>query len=816
MLLRFHLFLSFIVVLSIPLLAQQSAYNGPNNIPGIIEAENFDAGGEGVAYHDNEPGQVAAVSDYRTATDPDVEVEAKADRSNGHIIGWTKEGEWYEYTITATEADNYIFYLQATGRNVNTKGFRLLLDEVAMGGDIELTPASDWFSDWQEYEVSMPVTAGDHVLRLEIFSDSEFAINVDYIRVVSASEADDVPLSVTSLINNNAVLQRNELVNVWGKGNPGNEVSITPEWADPVTVTVAEDSTWRAKIATGEAGGPYTLSVADATRSFNFNNLLLGEVWLCAGQSNMAMPMQGWGAGGTITNAEAEIAAANFPDIRQFDVRRDAAYTPLTQVTGGWRICDPTQVRSFSATAYFFARELHQELNVPVGVIVASRGDSKAQAWTNAGYLTDIPGFENLAAELISSENGNGPYTITNLFENSQFNAPGTLFNGTIAPLLPYTIKGFIWYQGETDSGNPEIYREVLGGMIQSWRDEAGIEELPFHFVQITPLQTYDNNGTDSEELREAQFFVDQDLANTEMAVGLDAGDQFQIHPSNKQAIGKRLGLAALKRQYGQDDLVYTGPIYTRTDFNDGKAFLNFELNGSALSLTGPGNFEIAGRNGNFVPATASINGDQIEVFAAAITEPTQVRYAWANWMEPSLFNTEGLPSSSFSTYTAFLFSDDFMVDQETKVVSLPSDATAISIADFLGRIAPVSGASPRVVNAAGEDVTNGTLLGTYSVIVTMDNGQDERTYTIAFNGTTPTIDPALRNLEIYPNPLANQLTLHNLKPDLTIRLVSLAGKLLHTQQSTGTSLSIDTSSLPAGAFLLLVEGGGSYRLIKE
>lgn len=455
-------------------------------------------------------------------------------------------------------------------------------------------------------------------------------------------------LSVTNLIKQNAVLQRNTNVNIWGEGTPGNLVTITLGNENSVTTKISDKGSWSVKIPTGDAGGPYTLNIKDKTKTYNFGGILLGEIWLCSGQSNMGMPMKGWGAGGTIVNASQEISAANFPKIRVFRVAKKASYLQEKEVFGEWVICNPDNVKHFSATAYFFARELYKELNVPIGVIVAARGNSKGEAWTSSNSLTAINGFENVMADLeIAKQTPNtGKYKIDHINNGQQgFNTPGAIYNGMIYPVTPYTIKGVTWYQGENNSGDGIQYRDILRNLITEWRTAFKNVNMPFYIAQITPYEY--NVNAKSQEVREAQFLA-QNIPDVGTAVLLDTGERKQIHPSKKQEAGMRLAFWALAKQYNQN-VAYSGPTYISSEFENGKGILKFSHN-KGLKITGDGNFEIAGENGDFKKANAIVKNGTIELTSSTVPNPTQARYAWFNWVEATLFNGDNLPASSFRT----------------------------------------------------------------------------------------------------------------------------------------------------------------------
>ncbi|AUP79837.1 sialate O-acetylesterase [Flavivirga eckloniae] len=450
-------------------------------------------------------------------------------------------------------------------------------------------------------------------------------------------------LTVTNLVKNNAVLQRNTDANIWGEGKPGNTVTIKLGSGNNITTTIASNGKWSVKIPTGNAGGPYDLTIGDATKTYTFSGILLGEVWLCSGQSNMDMPMKGWD-NQPITNGPTEIANANFPNIRLFKVPLKPSYDRETSVGGNWAVCNPNSVKNFSAVAYFFAKEIHQKLNVPVGIIVASRGNSRGECWTTANSLTSVVGFENVIADLNVARQtpSEGKYRIFNI--QGGFITPEALYNGMIHPVTPYTIKGVNWYQGESNTHDPNQYKGVLKHLISAWRSEFNNPNMPFYFAQIAPWNYTDKA---SQELRETQFLA-QSIPNTGMASLLDVGDFEKIHPPKKQQVGQRLAYWALAKQYGEN-IVFSGPKFRSATFSNGKGILEFDY-ADGIKLTNGNNFEIAGSDGNFVTANAIVNNGKIEVSASSVPNPTQARYGWSNFVQGSLFNGANMPSSSFRT----------------------------------------------------------------------------------------------------------------------------------------------------------------------
>ncbi len=350
---------------------------------------------------------------------------------------------------------------------------------------------------------------------------------------------------------------------------------------------------------------------------------MVGEVWVCSGQSNMEM-----GVGGCNRGRE-EIAAANYPDLRLFKVAQAKASQPAADLHGAWAPCGPDNVGGFSAVAYFFGRRLHQELDVPVGLIDTSWGGTPAEFWTSRKTLSETPGLGPLAQGESSC-----------------------LYNGMIAPLVPYAIRGAIWYQGESNVDRAYQYRTLLPAMIANWRADWGQGSFPFGIVQLAPFRYGGQNPANCAELWEAQLMTAQSVPDTGLAVTTDIGDPKNIHPKNKQEVGRRLALWALAKVYGRS-LAYSGPIYQSMAVEGDKIRLRFDHAGGGLAaadgkpLT---DFAIAGADQKFVPATAAIDGQTIVVRAGEVAHPVAVRYAWRDDAAPNLANKAGLPASPFRT----------------------------------------------------------------------------------------------------------------------------------------------------------------------
>ncbi len=626
--------------------------------------------------------------------------------------------------------------------------------------------------------------------------------------LLSAAEAAEL----NPIFQNNAVLQCDARVPIWGTARDGEAVTVS--FAEQSVSTIAENGAWKVWLDPMEPNAAAQTLTVSGDNLTQIENILVGEVWIASGQSNMERHLGLAPGQKPIDNYEQEIADANYPEIRQFFVEHVKAYEPQDTLAGSWSVCSPDTVENFSAVAYFFARDLFRERQVPIGIVHASWGGTPAEAWTSEDGFRDLPEFSDALAEvhqfaanpelatlkqhaqqrewleqidpmwpsngdagiptMDTSEwravdvpayvedsgfpdfdgiiwyqrsfelpaNWNGEdvelhlgsideYDTTWINEHrigmtsgssaprvysvpGDFLKPGlnvitvrvfdilfsgglcggddtmlllysakgseetlplsgswkcqtsttresigwppaqffdiptdpiVLYNAMIHPLVPYALRGVIWYQGEANVGRERQYQKLFPALIADWRSKWGQGDFPFLFVQIAPFV-----GT-SPEIREAQLKTEQSTPNTAIAVALDAGDANDIHPSHKQPVGARLALAARALAYGED-IEYSGPIYQSMEVTNGQAVLTFSHVGSGLvakdgELTG---FTIAGPDKVFHPAEAQIVGETIVVNAPEVPSPTAVRYAWASVPEANLYNKEGLPASSFRT----------------------------------------------------------------------------------------------------------------------------------------------------------------------
>ena len=656
------------------------------------------------------------------------------------------------------------------------------------------------------------------------------------IIVVSCSKPSLPILELPALIGEGMVLQQNSDVVLWGEINPNRKIEITTSWGIRERVKADKEGNWSANIKTQGAGGPFEIAFQTSDTSTIVNDVYLGEVWLCSGQSNMEMTLTGWPPSDSINNSEEEIANADFPLIRLFNVARSTSAKPLTSCVGSWSVCSPETAQNYSATAYFFGRELHQKLNVPIGLITSSWGGTPAESWTSGEFVkeipaysdilesldiaeiqydslmvwmerlptlpidmdntdfyanlnyndealasvdfddsswdvltvpsfwesTKLPGFDGvvwyrkkfevpaslsgaqmtlylgaiddmdetfingqkigatmesgkwkeernytipagllvegenvLAVRVVDNMGGGGIYgdeeislknksgksiklegewkyfpaaeIISNKIyfytdeENFSsrpevsfsFNAytPTALYNAMIHPLIPYTIQGAIWYQGEANVGRGFEYRSLFPAMIECWRSVWNQGDFPFYFVQIAPFDYGEKEKSQTAELREAQFMT-LDLPNTGMAVTMDIGNPENIHPANKQDVGKRLALWAMAKDYGFDSIAYSGPLYKSISIEGSKAIVRFNYVDGGLITKGADltHFEIAGKDQMYHAAKAVIEDETVVVTSDKVTEPVAVRYGWSATAEPNLFNAAGLPASPFRT----------------------------------------------------------------------------------------------------------------------------------------------------------------------
>lgn len=490
-----------------------------------------------------------------------------------------------------------------------------------------------------------------------------------------------------SIFGNNMVLQRNTSTNFWGTASPGEQVTVTGSWGQSATVITGKNGEWKLKLKTPKAGGPFTIIMQGNNRRV-LHNVMSGEVWLCTGQSNMDSCM------GRFRDTREVIAKSNFANIRFFDVRKKTSNVPLKTLGGNWQVCTPETTRRFSATGYFFGLELYKKLNIPIGLIECTRGGSCIESWTpwekqrNNSRLIKERKQAGEQIKTYNEANENEKYRLGKARQGkaryeelkrawfkggkkgkeprrvyflkhplNRINYSSNLYNGMLHPLVPFSIKGVIWYQGESNANRTGEYAKQLEIMITAWRELWNQGNFPFYSVQLprfwkvwtTPVEEKANWAL----MREAFAMVTQTVPNTGMAITIDTGEANDVHPQEKSKVGDRLARLALSRDYGRNDVVRCGPVMKSCRFKTGKAIVKFETYGSALAVRNGeklNGFALCTDSGKFVSAEGVIVGcNTVEVTAAQVDKPTLVYYAWGNNPKGvNLINQAGLPASPF------------------------------------------------------------------------------------------------------------------------------------------------------------------------
>lgn len=433
-------------------------------------------------------------------------------------------------------------------------------------------------------------------------------------------------VSLPSIFGTYMVLQQNSEIKFWGWGDPNEKIKITTSWGEEIEVMANYLAEWEVNLHTPKTGEIHNITIQGYNKIV-LNDILLGEVWLCSGQSNMQKS-----AASGITNGKEHIKNANYPEIRFFAIpKRSSDYIQL-DVDARWQVCTPETMKHFTAVGYFFGEKLFKELNVPIGLINASWGGTPAEAWSPKEYIESDEILLESSKKL--KETPWGPYQTS------------VVYNAMISPIIPFKIAGTIWYQGEENTQNPDNYSLLLTTMIGSWRDKWK-NEFPFYFVQIAPYQ-YGEDDFAGVVVRDQQRRT-LAVEKTGMVVISDVGNIKDIHPKNKYDVGLRLANVALTKTYGVDDIQYSGPLYKNFKI-EGKSIRVFFDYGSGLMSPEKKlqHFEIAGADGIYFPASAKIDGESIVVKSKNVKVPKSMRYAWKNAIEPDLTNNSGLPTSSF------------------------------------------------------------------------------------------------------------------------------------------------------------------------
>ena len=470
--------------------------------------------------------------------------------------------------------------------------------------------------------------------------DILFPVLVTFLLLLIQSASGEVRLP--AIVSSNMVLQRDATVILWGWADAKEKITIKASWLDEVlNVTANNEGNWRVEVRTTTSKKEQSMSLSGKNSKIELENILFGEVWLCSGQSNMQQPLTGYPGQPTFESAMA-IAKSRNSKLRLFTVDRVGAKTPINDLEKytPWQEASPENAASFSAVAYFFGNQLQKILDVPVGMIHTSWGGSSVEAWMSKEVIGTFQ--EVNLDEVDLSKNTN--------------HIPSALYNAMIHPLIPYTIKGALWYQGESNRLEPDRYKELFPAMVKDWRTRWNIGDFPFYFVQIAPFWYSNNDAFTTAEnsafIREAQLHCADLIPNSGIAITMDIGDEFCIHPPKKREVAERLLFNALQQSYGFESVDGKSPVYESMELKDGGIILSFKNAETGLyaydELTG---FEVAGEDRVFYPAEAKIvNSGNVQVVSEKVFAPVAVRYAWSNWVTGTLYDTNLLPASSFRT----------------------------------------------------------------------------------------------------------------------------------------------------------------------
>lgn len=451
-------------------------------------------------------------------------------------------------------------------------------------------------------------------------------------------------IRMASIFSDNMVLQQQSDVRVWGWSTPGSRVTLSCSWTKNSYSTRAnQQGQWQVTLSTHSAGGPYTMTVSDG-KALTLTNIMIGEVWLCSGQSNMEMPMKGF-LGQPVTGSNMIILKSGNNRIRMLTVPRNSKAEPVDSFKANWVEAAPETVAEFSATGYYFGKLLNEMLDVPVGLINVSFGGSCIQAWMSKETTVDF-------------EDKKIPESDDAITRNDRNRFPSVLFNGMLSPVIGYGIRGAIWYQGETNYKESVLYEQLFPSMVADWRTRWGIGEFPFYYCQIAPFDYSRFNQTDNKPeynsafLRDAQRKCAGIIPNSAMAVLMDCADFDNIHPADKDKAGERLALLALSSTYGLKGFASASPEYKAIEINGSTVTVSFDHVPNGITSFGHDvtAFELAGEDKIFYQATAFVRGKSVILSSPRVKEPVAVRYAWKDYIKAEIFNTEGLPLSSFRT----------------------------------------------------------------------------------------------------------------------------------------------------------------------
>ncbi|MDT8717260.1 sialate O-acetylesterase [Clostridium sp. 19966] len=497
----------------------------------------------------------------------------------------------------------------------------------------------------------------------------------------------EVKFQLAKIFCDKMVLQRDADIPVWGTSKSNETVKISINGSE--YQGEAKDSKWFVYISPLPAGGPYDMKVTCGNEEITIKDILIGDVWVAGGQSNMEFNLKD-----TIDGRE-EAEKADYQDIRYYQVPKlDYEEEGAEETASEWVYCNPETAKHFSAVAYHFARVIHRDIKVPIGIINCNRGGTSASCWLKEEYLAEDEDLKiyldeyynhikdldsevyekqivdydetlktyNANAEKFNKEHPGAPYAELEKavgqfpwpppFGWKSYRRPSGLYNIMVKKITPYAIKGVIWYQGEEDASKPRIYGKLFNNVIKNWREDFNRLDLPFLFVQLPRFNDETGDGDNWAYVREAQMLTMKNDLNTAMAVSIEYGERDDVHPKNKKPVGERVALLAKAKVYGEN-IEYTGPIYKEMKIQENKIIVSFEHIGSGLEVKGETlkSFKICGEDRKFVEAKAAINGDTVEVYGHSIDKPVAVRYGFTSYDENmNLYNREGLPASPFRT----------------------------------------------------------------------------------------------------------------------------------------------------------------------
>jgi sialate O-acetylesterase len=545
-------------------------------------------------------------------------------------------------------------------------------------------------------------------------------------------------VGVGSLFQDHLVLQRDQAVPVWGTAEVGEKVTVSVAGVEG-SATAGADGRWMVRLPAMRGGGPHVMRI-EGTNVVELKDVMVGEVWLCSGQSNMDFTMASTEkrsyAG--VRDAEEEIAAANHPQIRQFSAEWTMRDEPQDSVAGEWAVCSPNSAGDFSAVGYFFARKLSQELKVAVGIINCSYGASTCEAWMSREAVEGDEAlrplwdaYQKKREEFSAKPDALAAYEAAHAKWSEAFKErgraagrapkhpdpvqdqhhPSVLFNGMIAPVLPYGVRGAVWYQGESNTGNTAMYAGLQQALVKDWRARWGQDRFAFHAVLLAGFHAPKPEPAESRlaSFRESQCAI-LNLPDTGIVSAVDVGDEKDVHPRNKQDVGLRLALSALERTY-QKPVVGSGPMWDGVELEGERMRLRFRNVGGGLMSRGGAlkGFAVCGKDGRFRHAEARIEGDTVVVFSAEVKEPVKARYAWADHpVGANLYSAAGLPAFPFRTDgPGFVFPE--VKGREKSVVFLVGDST---VRNHTARLAGWGDPFKGLVEPAKAEVMNRALGG--------------------------------------------------------------------------------------------------------